>query len=292
MYGDYGEVPGSRYLRYSAEGISGSRRYRVPAAWPYIEEGYYSTLGVPMLGNGWSQYLPWLTCINITCQEYGDDYAEINCEYSSDGAFSADFMSTELDLDITDLGYGPGWTWQATGYPVEARENYAAPAGRYTVSMKVNNFDKAAVLGAMNCVNNAAWHGFAAETLLFTGARTVTKYNTAGAITSVETVYNFDFRTFSHNLRYRDPIQVKDKYGNGFYYHTDQNAGGAWAAYYVQAGDPRAYTPVYANAGGWDKPVIQTVNPVTGQSGTVYLHTPINFTAALDIPAVGPAPEE
>lgn len=291
-YGDFYEIPESRYLRYSSEGISGSRKYRVPA-WADIEEGYYLTLGLPGLGAPWSAYLPFVTCNNISCQEFGNGLAEVTCEFSSDGTFSTDFIHTELDVDLSDVGFGPGWKWQTSNIPIDYNENYAIPAGRYIISMKVNGFDKSRVLPVMNCVNAAAWHGFPAETLLFTGARTSTKYDTLGRPTSTETAYTFEFKRFSHNLRYRKPVQVKDKNGNGYYYHTDQNATGAWAAYYVQASDPRAYTPVYASAGGWEKPIISAVNPATGQTGIIYLHTPVNFTAALDIPdQVTPTPPE
>lgn len=285
-YGDPYEVPEARFLRFNDQGMSGSRRYRIPG-WAYVEEGYYNSLGLPILGQSWSVYLPYLVVCDISCQEYGQEYVDISIEYSSDGMYSTDFCSTDLDLDITDLGFGPGWKWQTTNQPVEFTENYAAPAGRYTVSMKTPDFDKTRVLAAMNCVNYSAWHGFPPETLLFTGAKTSAKYSSTGSVTSVETVYSFEFKTYSHNLRYRQPVQVKDKYGHGYYYHNDSTATGAWANYYIaNPADPRLYTPVWATTGGWEKPIIQAVDPVSGEAATIYLHTPIDFTAVLDIPQI------
>lgn len=285
VYGQATEMLESRFLRFSNEGMSGSRKYRVQG-WQYIEELGYAQLGLPVLDEMWSIYLPYLTVCDISCQEYGPDYAEVSVEYSSDGRYSTDFLRTELSTELNDMGFGIGWTWQQTGYPVEQNESYPIPSGRYIVRMKVSDFDKAKIMSGMNCVNSSTWHGFPAETLLFTGASTSASYSTTGTVTGVETMYTFEFKRFSHNLRYRQPVFVKDKRGQVYYYHSDQNATGVWAQYYVLPNDPRLYTPVLAHTGGWDKPVITTVDPVTGTSGTVYLHTPINFTTALDIPDI------
>lgn len=284
-YGDEYEVLESRFLRFNNEGVSGSRKYRVPG-WAYIEEGYYNQLGLPVMGQAWSLYLPYLVVCDISCNELGQDAAEITVEYSSDGMYAVDFMSTELDADLTDAKYGFGWKWQTTQQPVEATENYAIPAGRYTVTLKSLGYNKQKILTAMNSVNSGVWHGFPAETLMFTGARTSAKYSTSGAVTSVETQYSFEFQSFSHNLRYRPPRAVKNKQGQIYYYHTDANATGVWAQYYVLPTDPRAYTPVLIDTGGWDKPIINTTDPVSGQAATVYLHTPVNFSTALDIPDI------
>lgn len=292
LYGDEYEVLEGRFLRFNSEGITGSRRYRVPG-WGNIEEGYYNQYGLPVLGQSWSQYLPYLQVTDISCQEYGTDWAEIAIEYTSDGMYSTEFMSTELAADLTDMGFGPGYEWEGTGQPVIDQYNYAIPAGRYTVTMKQNGINLQAVLGAMNSVNAALWHGFPAETLLFTGATTHTKYSTTGTPTSIDVVYSFEFRRFSHNLQWREPVIKLNEYGQHYYYHNNAAAPSEFTPYYVQPGDPKSFTPVFIGTGAWDKPIRRVTPAGGGAAVTEYLHSPINFTNILDIPDIAstPAPE-
>lgn len=270
-YGDVNEIPECRFIRFNKEGMSGSRKYRIKG-WRWFENEnqedittIFMTLGIPVLGQPWSESYPFLVVTDISLQELGKDYAEISVEYSSEGTYSTDFVRAELNTDITSLDIGPMWVWKIGGYPVDNMRTLTIPSGKYTIRMKKPNFDKATIANTVNKVNSKLWHGFPVGTLLFMGASTAESYNNTGQVSSTEVVYSFEYRSLPYNYEYRQPKLFMDNQGKTYNYHSiaskvnEYNAACAApqdpptytalfyeASFYVPSNNPLCNTPVYA----------------------------------------------
>ena len=269
-FGDVQEVPECRFIRFNKEGMSGSRKYRIKG-WRWFENenqenitNIFMQLGVPVLNQPWSASYPYLVVTNLSLQEYGKDYAEITVEYSSEGTYSLDFIRTELSADLTSVNIGPGWVWQSDYAPLEENKSMTIPSGKYTVRCKVGNFNIASVLNTVNKVNSDTWHGFPAGTLLFLGANTSESFSTDGQLSSVESVYSFEYRSLPHNIEYRVPPLFRDEQGRTYNYHSNPKVVDNYnqaitdgdtdtvddlyyqASFYVISSSHLAYSPVYA----------------------------------------------
>ena len=286
---DAQEIQASRNIRFSSDGLSGTRSYRV-YSWDHIEDNSWgpasATEVIPTLGSRWTEdttsALWYLVVTDMQFQETEAGTGIVTVEYTSSGLYVSDGMRTDLNFGLDAAYFGPGWYWETSGKPVSNTQEYYIPTATYTISMKLPAFPKAAVQATLNKVNSATWHGFAAETLLFTGCQTSCNRTTDGTLTTIEVQFTFDVKPFSHNYAFREPVPKTDSQGNPLYYHHINNAPKPYSDFYVADTDPKYGTMAYVDAGGWDKPYITGSGPYAGQ--TVYLHQLCNFTTELGIP--------
>lgn len=140
--------------------------------------------------------------------EYGFTKARIVLHYSTaqfiDDAAVEDW---EFGGEVLELGLGRTW---GIGVPCEVQQTAFFPqiVLRKQLVLPKAMVPRSAILYTLNKVNSTAFEGFPAETLLFAGASTTSRYDYERQLYFVTLSYNIIYRPISHNYVWRAPKQA------------------------------------------------------------------------------------
>ncbi len=196
-----GEKPGTRELNFQKKGITGTKT--LLCDWSDIEPVLDSTL--PVIGTPWSAGLPYLQCVDVVAREGTISECEYVCRYSTGGQLGEDFYEWSLRVNGETLDRTKGYRWRDAGTPVTVEIPTIIAVATYAIKVKQTSSPLSAITAAMNKVNSVTFHGFEPGTLRFDGADTSASYDSNGLLVSVQTIYEFTWKPWSHNLAWREP---------------------------------------------------------------------------------------
>lgn len=206
-----------RRLRKDTKGVSGVKTFVVDD-WDGDVEDYDPAL--PEIGDAWSPSKPHLRCARVDADEIGGGVGDVVAEYSSDGLLIEDMWEVSMDYFLETVDNTRGWTWETAGTPVEQEIPSTIAVMKYVLRGKVPSPPTAAVVQALNRVNDRTFRTFAAGTMRLDGVQTSEQYNSAGQVVSVQTTYTWLWSEVGHNYEWRLPLADRDGNGNVIYYQN------------------------------------------------------------------------
>jgi hypothetical protein len=148
-------------------------------------------------------------------------------------------MSMEFGGEMLETGLGRHWQNAPTVCDQSLAVFYPLLIINYSFVMSA--IPLVFILSCVGKVNWQPWQGFAAETLLFEGASTDSRWDFERSIYFYRMSYRFQFRPTGHNVVWRAPRQGRNPMGD-----------------LADTGEPY-HNPLFidgpAGIGGWDRPV-------------------------------------
>lgn len=270
------ELPAAWRIEQDERGITGYVQYLVPKSQIFSPE-------LPVPGEAWpiaGQDLPWLKCRRAEWEEAEGDVALCTYHYTTGGQLGEHYYQAHLEIDMQTMDVTKGLTWEDANIAVVQPIATAWPTGSYYIRMRRAAPPNDLVEAAVGRVNQKVFHGFAAETMLFTGMDTSESYDREGNGVDCEVTFHFAVQPISHNYVWREPTYDVDADGNTLIYQDKDNTKGGYTVDPAKIGTP---VPVAGTAGtaGWDKPTSGN-DPITGLP--IYRYGWCDFAAVLGIP--------
>ncbi|MEN6583059.1 MAG: hypothetical protein ABFD54_11465 [Armatimonadota bacterium] len=264
----------------TSRGIVGTRVYY--CLWEDLVDDNNLPAGLPVQGDAWDSYNPYLRCDNITNARDDAFGARVTCNYSTQGEFGENFYERGMEISTEVLNVARSRKWQSTETAVDIPVSIILPCAEYTITIRQATTPIESIFSALGKVNSAIFHGAPIEHLLFTGASIRESYDRNGVLMYCQCSYKFLRRTRSHNVAWREAVQKVRKDGTPIFWHDDSE----WQDddYYTTDGS-KIGQPVYvdgdAGTAGWDKPIYIDTDGIT----TRYLYDSCNFETVLGLPA-------
>lgn len=272
------EIPGTWVIRQERNGITGVKQYIIPRA-------DYLDLTLPTPGSQWPgpevADFPNLLCVGAEWAETEDPaYVRITYQFSTDGEIVDDFSEISASCGTMQRDSLFGWHWESTGTVVVNDIPREIVVMQYQMRCRTTNSTITALSGAINCVNDRTFRGFAAGHMLLRDAELQESYTAGGVILSANTVYTFEVidpgGSITHNHFYRPPVQDRDGNGNPLWYQDKDAAKDGYTTDDTLIGTPVMVSGA-AGTGGDDRPL--------SPSGDTY-RAAVDFATVLSLPKI------